>query len=78
VVAYDAQGTLEINMTVPFEGGIFGADNQTKSFVSEYYGNYPTQLVELYTNQTVESVTSIYHEGIVSNWTVTPVWTNTS
>jgi hypothetical protein len=76
VVAYDAQGTLEINMTVPLDGGIFGADNQTKSFVSEYYGNYPSQLVDLYSNQTDVAAISIFHEGVVSNWTVIPVWTN--
>jgi hypothetical protein len=27
--------------------------------------------------QTVSVTLSIYHEGTVSNWTVTPVWTNT-
>jgi hypothetical protein len=76
VVAYDAQGTLEINMTVPLDGGMFGADDQTKSLLSEDYGNYPTQLVNLDSNQTVVTVISIFHEGVVTNWTVTPVWTN--
>ncbi len=77
VVAYDAQGTLEINMTVPLDGGMFGADDQTKSLLSEDYGDYLIQRVNLGSNQTVTAVISIFHEGTLSgNWTVTPVWTN--
>ena len=76
VLAYDAQGTLEINMTVPLDGGMFGADDQTKSLLSEDYGDYPTQLLNLNSNQTVAVSMSIFHEGVVANWTVTPVWTN--
>lgn len=76
VVAYDAQGTLEINRTIPLDSGIFGADDQTKSLLLEDYGDYPTQLVTLESNQTVVVSISIFHEGIVTNWTVTPVWAN--
>ncbi len=40
VVAYFADGTLEINMTVSFSGGIYVTDNATNSFVLDHYGIY--------------------------------------
>ena len=79
VVAYSATGKLEINMTVPFYG-IYGTDNATNTFVLENYGGSlnPT-LGILYAGQTASLNPygiSILHEGTVSKWTVTPVWTN--
>jgi hypothetical protein len=96
VVAYDAYGTLEINMTVPLGGGIFGSDNATDTFVLEHYGSYdpalgvyvsnfnPTlgivdgkQIAYIGGSSPFYGPLSIIHEGLVTNWTVTPVWTNT-
>jgi hypothetical protein len=62
-------------MTVPLEGGIFGTDNATNAFVLKTYGNSPT-LGVLDGEQTAYIGISIFHEGTVTNWTVTPVWTN--
>ncbi len=97
VIAFDATGALEINMTVPLDG-IFGIDNATRTFVLEHYGygnydpanhtysnHYSSRLWEIVDgNQTVDiggapdyyGSLSIINEGIVTNWTVTPVWTD--
>lgn len=89
VVACDATGQLQINMTVPF-GGIFGTDNSTDAFVLQNYGSY-NPVLQVYTSnyssklgiidgeQTayINDAISILHEGKVANWTITPVWTNT-
>ena len=98
VVAYDATGTLEINMTVPLSGVIYGTDNATNTFVLHTYGSYDPVLKEYVSNfnpilgrvdgkqtyliggapefYSALSLT-ILHEGTVTDWTVTPVWTNT-
>ena len=65
-------GTLEINMTVPLGGGMFGTDAAVE--VGHYIDSL--QLGPLYSGQTDTIAIAIYHEGTVSNWTVTPVWTN--
>ena len=99
VVAYNATGTLEINMTVPLSGGIFGSDNATNDFVLKTYGSY-NPVLRVYTSDYSTTLgvvdgeqvayiggasaslpesygsLSILHEGTVTNWTVTPVWTN--
>jgi hypothetical protein len=78
VVAYNATCTLEINMTVPLCVGTFGADNATNAFILKNYGinNPAARTVVLDGEQTAYIGISIFHEGTVSNWTVTPVWTN--
>ncbi len=104
VVAYNAAGTLEINMTFPLSGGIFGTDNATNAFVLKTYGSY-NPVLRVYTSgysttlgivdgeqtfyigeptayfgggaSSYSGSLSILHEDIVTNWTVTPVWTNT-
>ena len=76
VVAYNATGTLEINMTVPLNGGIYGTDNATNTFVLKNYGSSSRTLGVLDGEQIAYIGISILHEGTVSNWTVTPVWTN--
>jgi outer membrane murein-binding lipoprotein Lpp len=76
VVAYDATGTLEINMTLPLSGGIFGTDNTTNGFVLKNYGYSNLTLGFLASEQTAYIGISILHEGTVTNWTATPVWTN--
>jgi hypothetical protein len=96
VVAYSADGVLEINMTVPLVHGAayyigsssyygdvidFGTDNATQAIASSldsYIGSTDSlKLGDLYGGQTVPVNINILHEGIVTNWTVTPVWSNT-
>jgi len=64
VIAYDATGTLEINTTVPLTAGTVYIDSSLP--LGNLVGGQ---------NATIEIV--LYHEGTVTNWTVTPVWTNT-
>jgi uncharacterized protein YxeA len=74
VVAYSANGTLEINMTVPLvEGASFGSDKATDAYLN--VSSSPT-LGALYSEHTADVYVNIFHEGTVSTWTVTPVWTN--
>ena len=84
VIAYAADGTLEINITVPMvDGGTFATDNQIANnpLVLPLSPVTLPQFEELYDNVYANENTAIsiviYHEGMVSNWTVTPVWTNT-
>jgi hypothetical protein len=81
VVAHNVTGTLEINMTVPLSGGIYGTDNATNAFILKNYGSNSPPPVVIEPEQTAyfESGVSIniLHEDTVSNWTVTLVWTNT-
>ncbi len=84
VVAYDAfsNGTLDINATFPLSGGIRGSDAATDAFALKNYGGYNQVLGVVDGEQTVSIGSdsypdlSILHEGTVSNWTITPVWTN--
>ena len=78
VTAYNAAGTLEINMTFPLSGGTFGTDSKIDAYAtnSQWGGVSSLQLGNLAGGETVTSNILIFHEGIVSNWTVTPVWTN--
>jgi len=80
VLAYAANGTLEVDMTVPLVNGIwvYGTDATTNAFVQNYYKDYvgSLQLGYLKSGQTATFDLSFYHEGTVTNWTATPVWTN--
>jgi len=84
VVAYAANGIIEINQTFPLVNaltnsvGIFGADNATITYASSLGGSTLNsfQLGSLGAAQTADVAFAIYHEGIVTKWTVTPVWTN--
>lgn len=73
VVAYAANGTVEINMTVPFTGNNFGTDNATDAFVSKSEGNSSLALQILDSGQTTQVYINIFHEGVVATWSVTPV-----
>ena len=86
VVAYEVNGKVEVNMTVPLDGPenvtgneitilapVFGTDAAT-----QIYGNDSLQLGNLYSGQTVPISLGIFHEGTVTNWTITPVWTRTA
>jgi hypothetical protein len=73
VIAYSGTGQLEINMTVPLVNGYnYGTD---ASLVTGYEIG-PQQLGNLTGGQYAIIDLDIYHEGVVTNWTVTPVWTN--
>ncbi len=78
VAAYSAAGTLEINMTFPLSGGRFGTDSAIDAYVASSQGGGVSslQLGNLAGGETVAVNIQIFHEGVVSNWTVTPVWTN--
>lgn len=79
VLAYDASGNVQINMTVPLSGGTFATDDKILSL----FKSYPTmsvsssQLGNLTSGKTVTVTIDIYHEGAVNNWVITPVWTRT-
>ena len=76
VVAHD-KGVLEINMTVPLSnGGVYGTDAGTNAYVTSTFGSSSLQLGNLVSGGTATIDLTIYHEGTVTNWTVTPVWTN--
>lgn len=77
VVAYDAQGTLEINITVPFGFGVFGTNKATEAQALRVSGSSSLELGFVYSGQSVGADSAIYHEGYVTNWTVTPVGINT-
>jgi hypothetical protein len=92
VVAGGVYGTLIINMTVPLSGGAFGTNNATNAFVLGHYrlGTYTKfeaspwkvdhigslELGSLNGGQTANVTLAIFHEGTVTSWNVTPVWTN--
>jgi cell division protein FtsL len=75
VIAYDANGALEINMTVPFDSGAqFGTDASTRSYANQ--NDAALHLASLAGAATAQVNVNIFHEGIISNWIVSPVWTN--
>ncbi len=77
VAAYNATGTLEINMTFPLNGGTFGTDSKTDAYVTSFPGYFGSlQLGNLAGGETAAVNIQIFHEGVVSNWTITPAWTN--
>lgn len=62
----------DANVTVPLDSGAsFGTDKATDA-----YGGSSLKLGSLDSGQTATISIDIYHEGTVSGWTVTPVWTN--
>jgi hypothetical protein len=92
VVGYASDGTLEVNMTVPLvTNAVYGTDTAIDALILNnprliegndigalHFGQIgPLQLGSLAVGQTGKVFLAIYHEGVVTNWTVTPVWTNT-
>lgn len=78
IVAYNAQVVLEINATVALAWG--------EEFTNPY-GNWQSaynpignsySLTSLEGGQTTQINLSIFHSDTVTNWTITPVWTNSS
>jgi hypothetical protein len=88
IVAYAADGTLEINLTVPLiPCGELGTDDELTSYILSYDAVYPIGLVYYYKSLTFENLAAgqgasvainIYHRGTVTNWTVTPVYTTST
>ncbi len=76
VVAYATDGSLLVNMTLPVGGGWFGTDAEISAYVSNRFGASSMELTNLFGGQATNVDLAIFHEGIVSNWTVKPVWTN--
>jgi hypothetical protein len=80
IVAYSADRTLQINMTVPLTYGEFGANKEIYSYIYSFdpYATSSPKYGNLASGQTAGVNLNIYHEGTVTNWTVTPAWKNTS
>ena len=92
VVAGGEYGILIINMTVPLSGGAYGTDNATNAFIINNHriGIYTKfnsspwkidnvgslELGSLSGGQTAKVTLAIFHEGTVTSWNITPVWTN--
>jgi hypothetical protein len=76
VVAYDAQGALQINATVPlaFEEMFTNPYGNWQSGINLIGGSH--SVTSLSGGQAFQIRLNIYHSGTVTNWTVTPVWTN--
>ena len=72
IVAYTVDNALEIDMIVPLSDVGAGYDSST------YSGSHP-QLSTLFSGYNTNSASigvAIHSQNLVSNWTVTPVWTN--
>ncbi len=86
VVAYETNGKVEVNMTVPLVGGENVTGNEITDFApvfgtnaaTQIYGNDSLQLGKLFSGQTVPISLGIFHEETVTHWTITPVWTQTA
>ncbi len=82
VVAYAANGTAEVDLTVPLNNNdvvTYATDAATAAWAYGANGdNNPSYfLPSLGGGGTAIVGINIFHEGTVINWTVTPVWTNT-
>jgi hypothetical protein len=78
VLAYIADGTLEINMTVPLKIGVdYGTDEATSAVAATLpYPPASLELGSLGSYITAPISLAIFHHGTVTNWTITPVWTS--
>ena len=84
VVAYQADGKVQINMTVPLDNWANETTNENTDFApvfgtdasTQIYGNESLQLGNLYSGQNITIILGIFHHGTVTNWTITPVWTS--
>ncbi len=79
VVGSDASGKVEVNMTIPLISyrKAYGTDNATIEYVLTLIeGETSLDLSSLTPGQFVNLDTNIFHEGNVTKWDITPVWTN--
>ena len=70
VVAYDVNGNMILNITVPIAYGIYGNGESNLTPLSTIA---PLQQVSLPGNGGI----AIVHEGLANTWKITTVWTNT-
>ena len=77
VVAYDAQGVKEIDATVPlaFEETFTNPFGYFQAGSGLIGGSY--SVTSLSAGQSAQIRLNIDYSGTVTNWTATPVWTNT-
>ena len=77
VQAYASDGTIKINMTVPLTYGEFAANAEIYSYICSFdpYCTSSPKYGNLASGQSADVNLDVYHEGTVTNWTVTPVWT---
>lgn len=80
VVAYNVNGKVEVNMTVPLASmASFGTNTETVDYALKHYeGTDSLKLGDLLPTQTVNIQIQIFHERNVTSWDITPVWTNGS
>jgi uncharacterized protein YoxC len=69
VVAYDTEGNLRINITAPLK-------RFTSREPDAAISNDSLQLGKLLTTQTADVYVNIFHHGVVRDWILIPVWTN--
>ena len=77
VLAWDTNGNLQINMTVPLSQGTFAANAKVLSLFYPDMSVSSSQLGNLTSGKTVTIHIDIYHEGSVDSWGITPVWNST-
>jgi hypothetical protein len=77
VVASDANGKVQVDMTVPLCSASFGTDTDKVAYtLTQYDGTTETKLGTLAATTVAHVDIEIFHKGNVTNWDVTPVWTN--
>ena len=91
VIGYASDGAMEVNITVPLVAdAVYGTDQTIDSLIINnprlivgndigalHFGQIGSfQLGSLSVGQTADIFLAIYHEGVIANWTVTPLWTN--
>lgn len=80
VVASAANGTIELNMTVPLNNNDVANYGSEAASFSAYIANGDNNpsyfLPSLAGGGTAVVGINVFHEGVVSNWTLTPVWTD--
>jgi uncharacterized membrane protein len=79
VVAYNDSNAVLIDMTVPlietwYRGGTYGTTAEIIGMLR--LDDQVIQLSTLYGGKSAYVLTTIYHEGVATHWTVTPVWRN--
>jgi cell division protein FtsL len=84
VIAYQEDGKIQVNMTVPLINWANETSNENTDFApvfgtdasTQIYGNESLQLGNLYSGQNITVILGIFHHGTATKWTITPVWTS--
>ena len=78
VVGYTANSILEMNMTIAVQGGTYTYDSEDYTAPAKLPTVNSGYSFDSYSNSNSVSIgMTIYSQDFVSNYTVTPVWTNT-